>query len=71
MLMYFIGFTILGFVLGAIMKDVEKVAPIIIVIAVLWGLTSAPIWGLAALGELSLGYYFFTMLAQSNKTLIE
>ena len=71
MLMYFIGFTILGFVLGVTMREVEKAAPVIIVISILWGLTSAPIWGLATLGELSLGFYIFTMLGQSNNRLVD
>ena len=71
MLMYFIGFTILGFVLGAIMREVEKAAPVIIVISILWGLTSAPIWGLAMLGELSLGFYLFMMMGQSSNLLMD
>ena len=71
MLMYFIGFTILGFVLGATMRDVKKASPVIIVISILWGLTSAPIWGLATLGELSLGFYLFMMLGENNNTLTD
>jgi len=71
MLMYFIGFTILGFVLGVSMREVEKAAPVIIIISILWGLTSAPIWGLATLGELSLGFYLFTMLGQSSNSLVD
>ena len=71
MLMYFIGFTILGFVLGVTMREVEKAAPVIIIISILWGLTSAPIWGLATLGELSLGFYIFTMIGQNNNSLVD
>ena len=64
MLMYFIIFTVIGFVLGTTLKDIQKVAPVIIAGSVLWGLISAPIWGLATLGELSLGFFIYTL---SNK----
>jgi len=64
MLMYFIIFTIIGFIIGTMVKDIEKSIPIIIGISIIWGLIYAPVWGLAALGELSLGFYIFMM---SNK----
>jgi uncharacterized membrane protein (Fun14 family) len=64
MLTYFIIFTVIGFVIGTMVKDIEKSIPIIIGISILWGLIYAPVWGLATLGELSLGFYIFTM---SNK----
>ena len=64
MLMYFIIFTIIGFIIGTMVKDIEKFIPIIIGISIIWGLIYAPVWGLAALGELSLGFYIFMM---SNK----
>ena len=64
MLIYFIAFTISGFIIGTMVKDIEKSIPIMMSISVVWGLIYAPVWGLAALGELSLGFYIFTM---SNK----
>jgi len=70
MLAYFIGFIVIGFILGLFIKDVEKVGPIIFVISILWGLASGPIWGFAAFGELSLGFYFFTRLIYINQSTI-
>ena len=52
-------------------KDIEKSIPIIIGISILWGLIYAPVWGLAALGELSLGFYIFTMSNQKTKLSLE
>ena len=66
MLMYFIIFTVIGFVIGAVVKDLEKSIPIIIGISILWGLIYAPVWGLAALGELSLGFYIFMISNQKT-----
>ena len=66
MLMYFIIFTVIGFVIGAVVQDLEKSIPIIIGISILWGFVYAPVWGLAALGELSLGFYIF--LISNQKT---
>jgi uncharacterized membrane protein (Fun14 family) len=66
MLMYFIVFTVIGFIIGTMVKDIEKSIPIIIGISILWGLIYAPVWGLACLGELSLGFYIFTMLNQKT-----
>ena len=61
MLMYFIVFTVIGFIIGIMVKDLEKSIPVIIGISILWGFVDAPVWGLAALGELSLGFYIFRM----------
>ena len=44
MLTYFIVFTVIGIVLGAALKDVEKAAPVILGIAVVWG-QSVPLYG--------------------------
>ncbi|MCD4758963.1 MAG: hypothetical protein K8R39_11880 [Arcobacteraceae bacterium] len=58
MLSYFIIFTIVGFVINKINQDNESQAfGIIIVVAVIWGIAYAPIWGLASLGEMALGYF--------------
>lgn len=61
MLTYFIAFSIIGFVIGAQVKDIGKAIPIIVIASILWGLVSAPIWGLATLGELSLGFYIYVV----------
>ena len=66
MLMYFIVFTVIGFIIGIMVKDIEKSIPIIIGISILWGFVYAPVWGLAALGELSLGFYIFMMSNQKT-----
>jgi hypothetical protein len=55
MLVYFLIFTLLGFLIQRNFAD--KSAIIIISLAVIWGLSSAPIWGLASLGEMFLGKY--------------
>ena len=55
MLVYFIIFSLLGFLIQKKFEDKSTV--IIISIAVIWGLSSGAIWGLACLGELFLGKY--------------
>jgi hypothetical protein len=55
MLFYFLIFTVLGFVIRRKLND--KGVQVIIILAIVWGLISGPIWGLASLGELFLGYY--------------
>lgn len=57
MLGYFITFTAVGFILGVMSLDNEVTAfGIIVLIAILWGISYAPIWGLVSLGEMALGY---------------
>jgi len=55
MLFYFLIFTVLGFVIRRKLND--KGVQVIIILAIVWGLISGPIWGLVSLGELFLGYY--------------
>lgn len=58
MLFYFIIFTIVGLVIAIINKNNDNQAfTIIIIIAVIWGIFTAPIWGLVSLGEMALGYF--------------
>ena len=71
MLMYFLIFTVVGFVIGVVVKSLEKSIPFIIGISILWGFVYAPVWGLATLGELSLGFYIFTMLNQNNESFVD
>jgi hypothetical protein len=56
MLGYFIFFSIIGLLLGKLIATQKTVFFSIIGISILWGLTSAPIWGLAAFGEMFFGY---------------
>ncbi len=62
MLFYFIIFTIIGFIIAAISKEESSAIGLIIVIAIGWGIFSAPIWGLASLREMSLRYFLTTKI---------
>jgi len=55
LLAYFVIFSLLGFLIQR--NFANKSTPIIISLAIIWGLTSSPIWGLASLGEMFLGKY--------------
>jgi LytS/YehU family sensor histidine kinase len=55
MLFYFVIFLIIGFVIGAVIKDSAKAMTAIIVVSLLWGLVFGP-WALAAFVELMIGY---------------
>ena len=55
MLFYFLIFTVLGFIIRRKLND--KGVQVIIILAIVWGLISGPIWGLVSLGEMFLGYY--------------
>lgn len=56
MLSYFLVFTLLGLILGKLLVK-DKALLLIVVVSILWGVSSGPIWGLATLGELFLGFY--------------
>ncbi|GIT99702.1 hypothetical protein TSL6_02090 [Sulfurovum sp. TSL6] len=62
MLMYFIIFTVIGFIIGSLVKDINKTIAIIIVVSILWGLVNEPIWGLVTLGEISLGFFVYLII---------
>lgn len=51
----FLVFALLGFLVGRVMAPRPAVL-LIIGLAILWGIGSAPVWGLAALGEMLLGF---------------
>ena len=55
MLVYFLIFTLIGFLIQRNFED--KSTLIIISLAVIRGLSSATVWGLASLGEMFLGKY--------------
>jgi len=56
MLIYFLLFTLAGYIIGRILTQ-DKALILIVLLAVLWGISSAPVWGLASLGEMLLGLY--------------
>ena len=63
MIVYFLLFTALGIFFGkATEADPKMGVGWIIAIAVFWGYVTEPIWGLAALGEMLLGYVIATVL---------
>ena len=60
MLFYFFVFTLIGFLLYQFFE--KRGVIVIIIISIIWGLSSAPIWGLASLGEMFLGFYLAHMI---------
>lgn len=56
MLSYFLVFTLLGLIVGKLLFK-DKAVLLIVVVSIFWGVFSGPIWGLATLGELFLGFY--------------
>lgn len=62
MLIYFFVFALLGFFIGKQLAK-DKGIGLIILLAVLWGISSAPVWGLASLGEMFLGFYIAQLSA--------
>ena len=63
MLIYFLVFTLVGYVIGRLLMQ-DKGVILIIVLAVLWGVSSAPVWGLASLGEMLLGLYLSKIITK-------
>lgn len=61
MLTYFIIFSIVGFVIGKLQSNQQTAFIIIIGIAILWGISHKPIWGVVSLGELALGYFIASL----------
>jgi len=53
---YLIIFTLVGFLLSKFIKDEKNTFIAFLAVSVIWGLSSAPIWGLVTFGELSLGF---------------
>lgn len=63
MIVYFLLFTALGVFFGkASEADPKMGVGWIIAIAIFWGYVSEPVWGLAALGEMLLGYVIATVI---------
>jgi hypothetical protein len=63
MLIYFLLFTLAGYLIGKFFTQ-HKGVIIIVVLAVLWGISSAPVWGLASLGEMLLGLYLSRIIGK-------
>lgn len=62
MIAYFFVFSLLGYFIGKILHQ-DKGVFLIILLSTLWGVSSAPIWGLASLGELFLGFYIAKLMS--------
>ena len=65
MLKYVIIFSLLGFLLSKFIEEDKTVFGVFLAISVIWGLSSAPIWGLVTFGELTLGYGVSKALSSS------
>lgn len=63
MLIYFLLFTLVGYFIGRLLTQ-DKGVILIIVLAVLWGISSAPVWGLVSLGEMLLGLYLSKIIVK-------
>jgi len=57
---YFFIFTLLGFFIHKFFESDGEGA--IVVIAIVWGISSGAIWGFASLGEMFLGFYIAKQL---------
>lgn len=57
MIFYFLLFTIIGIIISFMIKNETNTFILFIIIAILWGVSHAPIWGLVSLGEMALGYF--------------
>ena len=67
MLYYFLIFTVVGFFIQSFNKDDKKqTLAIIIVIAVIWGLRSAPIWGFASFLEMLFGSFLYSLFDSNS-----
>jgi len=64
MLKYLLIFSLLGFAISAFVKNEKNTFIVFSVISIFWGLSTAPIWGLATLGELSLGYFIYKAIGK-------
>jgi len=67
MLSYFIVFTILGALIRFLFVKPKQSIFINSIIAILWGLSNQPIWGLVTFGELMLGYAALELLNKDKK----
>jgi hypothetical protein len=56
MIKYFLLFSLLGFLVAKIAVELRTIIFLYLLIAVIWGIFTAPIWGFVSLGELFLGY---------------
>ena len=68
MLKYFILFSILGGIVGKLVKEQKNSLFTLIGIAIFWGIMSKPVWGLVALGELLLGYFIVKLFFDKKES---
>lgn len=66
MIVYFLIFTIAGFVIGNIIPEKEKAFGIIIIIAMIWAFSYSFFWGLVSFGELTLGYFISVIIKEKK-----
>lgn len=66
MLIYFLFFALMGYFIGRLLTRDNGVV-LIVVLAVIWGISSAPVWGLASLGEMFLGFYIAQVSSKKNE----
>lgn len=59
MLKYFLVFSILGFALSALIKNDKPIFVVFAVIAAVWGISTASIWGFVSFGELCIGFSIY------------
>lgn len=58
MLFYIILFTIIGFVIARLnQNNLKSSFKIMIIISIVWGISTALIWGCLSFGEMALGYF--------------
>jgi hypothetical protein len=56
MILYFLLFTGVGFLIAKSIESERNGFFIAVVVSIIWGMSSQPIWGLVTLGELLLGF---------------
>lgn len=57
MLGYFVLFTAIGFIISILNKEEDTALGIIVIVAIVWGISSSFLWGVVSLGEMALGYF--------------
>lgn len=67
MLYYFLVFTVVGFFIQSFNKDDKKQAlTIIIVASIIWGITTAPIWGFTSFLEMLFGTFIYNIYKSNS-----
>ncbi len=67
MLYYFLVFTVVGFFIQSFNKDDKKQAlTIIIVVSIIWGIATAPIWGFTSFLEMLFGTFIYNIYKSNS-----